>query len=54
MSTQLTSFVVDLREAIRAVIPSLVDLLKDGDGVFDRRQFLELLSSLKMVSLTIL
>jgi hypothetical protein len=24
-------FVVDFREAIRAIIPSLVDLLKDGD-----------------------
>ena len=30
MSTQLTWFVVELREAIRAVIPLLVDLLKDG------------------------
>jgi hypothetical protein len=27
--TQLTSFVVDLRDKIRAVIPSLGDLLKD-------------------------
>ena len=30
MSTQLTWFVVELHEAIRAVIPLLVDLLKDG------------------------
>jgi hypothetical protein len=29
---QLMWFVVDLHEAIYAIIPSLVDLLKDGDG----------------------
>jgi hypothetical protein len=30
MRTSLTWFVAGLQEAVRAVIPSLVDLLKDG------------------------
>ena len=50
MSRQLTWFSVELHEAIRAAIPLLVDLLKDEDEMFDRRQFLELSSWLNTVN----